>query len=264
MNKKIIVANWKMNPQTLAESEQILDLVNEYLESAEYHKELSLIFCPPFVFLERVAKILSMSHLSHQSELGAQDISWENEGAMTGEISGPMLKGLGVRYVIIGHSERRFKIGESDEVVNRKLKAALTNELIPVVCVGEKERDNNFKDFLRNQILNTFKNINANEFSRSIIAYEPVWAISSNFNSRPDTPESALESIEAIKEILIKNFGLDNFNLPRILYGGSINSSNVQEFLKVEKINGVLVGGASVKKDEFIKILSAVRRNLIG
>src|SRR3989338_5449864 len=155
MNKKYIVANWKMSPTSLAEAEQILDFVNDHLESRN-EKELSIVFCPPFIFLEEVGKILQTSHLGHQSELGAQDIFWENKGADTGEISGPMLSKLSVRYVIIGHSERRWKLGESDEVVNKKLKAALRNELIPIVCIGERTRDGNFIDFLKNQIAATF------------------------------------------------------------------------------------------------------------
>ena len=201
MNKKIIVANWKNHPDTLAEAEQILDSVDEYLGSLN-EKEFSLIFCPPFVFTEEVGKFLRTSHLAHQAELGAQDIFWDDQGADTGEISGPMLRKLDVRYVIIGHSERRWKLGESDEVVNKKLKATLRNELVPIVCVGERTRDENFKDFLRNQITATFAGLTPDDLGKCIIAYEPVWAISTTPGARPDTPESALESIFIIKETL--------------------------------------------------------------
>jgi triosephosphate isomerase len=141
MLKKYIIANWKMNPQTLAEAQGILEAADEYLGSLEESKELSLVFCPPFVFTEEVAKILDTSHLKHEAQLGAQDIAIEDSGAYTGEISGLMLAKLGVRYVIVGHSERRWKLGESDELVNKKLKAVLRNGLVPVVCLGGKTRE---------------------------------------------------------------------------------------------------------------------------
>jgi len=257
MPKKYVVANWKMNPQTLAEAEQILDYINDYLESMG-EKELSLVFCPPFVFLEEVGKILRTSHLEHQSELGAQDIFWDDQGANTGEVSGPMLSKLGVEYVIIGHSERRWKLDESDEIVNKKLKAALRNELTPIVCIGEKVRDDNFKEFIKNQVLATFAGLSADEIGKCFIAYEPVWAISSNPNSHPDKPEDTLIAIEIIKNILIENWKLKTENLPLILYGGSVTSKNAKDFLSINEVVGVLVGGASVNKEEFVGILKLI------
>ncbi len=253
--KKYIIANWKMQPESLAEAEQILDSVDEYLGSVN-EKEFSLVFCPPFIFTEEVGKILKMSHLLHQSELGAQDISTDDKTALTGEVSGPMLRKLGVRYVIVGHSERRWKLGESDEIVNKKLKAVLRNEMIPIVCVGERIRDNNFKEFLKNQVLATFAGLSPDDVKKCIIAYEPVWAISTTPGARPDTPESALESIEVIKNILNTKYNILN----TYLYGGSVNSGNVSDFLSQEEIDGVLVGGASVNKEEFVKILSVVQK----
>ena len=247
--KKTIIANWKMQPASWAEAEQILDFVNDHLESRN-EKEFSLVICPPFVFIEEVAKVLeAVGGVS----LGAQDIFWEDAGADTGEISGPMLSKLGVRYVIVGHSERRWKLGESDEVVNKKLKAVLRNEMIPVVCLGERVRDENFKEFLKQQTEKTFDGLTHDELEKCIIAYEPVWAISSNPGARPDTPESAIESINIIKETLTLHFSLSTFNF---LYGGSVNSGNVAEFLAQKEIDGVLVGSASVDKEEFVKILS--------
>jgi len=258
MNKKYIVANWKNHPQTWAEAEQILDFVDEYLGSLN-EKEFSLVFCPPFVFLEEVDKILRTSHFEHEASLGAQDIFWEDTGADTGEISGPMLRKLGVRYVIIGHSERRWKLGESDEIVNKKLKAALRNEIIPIVCLGERVRDENFKEFLKEQVKKTFAGLNRDELEKCIMAYEPVWAISTSPNARPDTPASALESIAIIRETLTVNCKLETINLPPFLYGGSVTSKNVADFIGQKEINGVLVGGASVNKEEFVKILSLVK-----
>ena len=255
MNKKLIVSNWKMAPSSLAEAEQILDLVDEYLGSLN-EKEFSLVFCPPFVFLEKVGKILKTSHLAHQAELGAQDISVDDKTALTGEVSGPMLNKLGVRYVIVGHSERRWKLNESNETVNQKLKAVLRNEMMPIVCLGEKVRDDKFKEFLKDQVQRTFAGLSRDELEKCIIAYEPVWAISKTPDAKPDTPQSALESIEIIKNTLIRNWKLEIGNSPKALYGGSIASVNAREFLDNDGFDGVLIGGASVKRDEFVKILA--------
>ena len=251
MDKKYIVANWKMNPQTWAEAEQILDFVDDYLGSLGESKEFSLIFCPPFVFLEEAGKVLKTSHFEHEAFLGAQDIFWEDTGADTGEISGPMLNKLGAEYVIVGHSERRWKLGEPDETVNKKLKAILRNAMVPIVCVGERVRDGNFKEFLKEQVEKTFAGLTPDDIGKCIIAYEPVWAISSNPGARPDTPESAIESIHMIREVLIGN-------LPKVLYGGSVTSKNAADFIGQKEIDGILVGGASVNKDEFVKILSQI------
>lgn len=254
MIKKLIVSNWKNHPDSLAEAVEIMNSIDEYLVSIN-EKDMSLIFCPPFVFVEEVGKILRTSHLVHQSELGAQDISAKDSATLTGEVSGPMLRKLGVRYVIVGHSERRWKLGESDEIVNKKLKAVIRNELIPIVCIGERTRDEKFKDFVKEQTLNTFSGLNADEVARCIVAYEPVWAISTTPGARPDTPESALESISVIRDILNTKYLI--LNTP-FLYGGSINSANARDFLKEDGVNGVLVGGASIDKEEFAKVLSVV------
>ncbi len=255
MSKKYIVANWKMNPQTWAEAEQILDSVNDHLE-ARNEKEFSLVFCPPFVFLEEVGKILKMSHFEHEAWLGAQDIFCEDNGADTGEVSGPMLSKLGVQYVIVGHSERRWKLGESDEVVNKKLKAVLRNAMVPIVCLGEKVRDDNFKEFLKDQVEKTFAGLSHDELEKCMIAYEPVWAISTNPDARPDSPEESIKAIKTIWGALNKLGGGETW-VPT-LYGGSVTSKNVTEFISQKEIDGVLVGGASVNKEEFVKILKLI------
>lgn len=253
MVKKLIVANWKMLPESLAQAQEILDFTNDYIESLGEVREFNLVFCPPFVFIEEAAKFLKMSHFEHEAFLGAQDIAIEDKTALTGEVSGPMLRKLGVRYVIIGHSERRWKLGESDETVNKKLKAALRNDMIPIVCIGERTRNGNFQKFLEDQVAGTFKDLTADEIGKCIIAYEPVWAISTNPGARPDTPVSALESISVIKNFLTTYYILHT--TPLFLYGGSISSRNVADFLKEKVINGVLIGSASVNKEEFVKIL---------
>lgn len=256
MNKKYIIANWKMNPQTWAEAEGILDTMSDYFSTTRqdlFDQVLpGVVICPPFVFLEEVGKALQMSSLGNKAELGAQNISIDDSGAMTGEVSGPMLKKLGVEYVIVGHSERRWKLGESDELVNKKLKAVLRNRMVPIVCVGERTRNENYKEFLKEQMVVTFAGLSADEIGKCFVAYEPVWAISSNLGSKSDTPESAVESINIIKEVIIGNS-------PKMLYGGSITSINIANFIEQKEIDGVLVGGASVDKEEFIKILSLVK-----
>jgi triosephosphate isomerase (TIM) len=255
INKKLIVANWKNRPESLAEAEGILEFTNDYLESLSESRQFSLVFCPPFVFIEEVAKILGASHLEHEASLGAQDIATEDKTAFTGEVSASILSNLGIRYVIVGHSERRWKLGESDEIVNKKLKTVLQNDMIPIVCIGERTRDDNFKKFLEEQVKKTFEGLTANEVEKCIIAYEPVWAISINPGAKPDTPSSALESIHVIKQTLNSKFKIQN---SKFLYGGSVNSKNVDAFLKEKEINGVLIGGASVNKEEFVKILKVV------
>lgn len=224
---KIIVANWKMNPQTLQEAEDLFRI------SAD------VIVCPPFVYIEELSKIKS------GAILGAQDIALSDEPDQTGEVSGEMLRQFGVMYVIIGHSERRWKLGESDEIVNKKLKLALAHNFRPIVCIGEKVRDENFRDFLKEQVNSTFAGLSAEQIEKCLIAYEPVWAISTNREAKPDMPEATVESVNFIKSILNTV----------VLYGGSVNSKNVSDFISLSEIAGVLVGGASVNKEEFKKII---------
>jgi triosephosphate isomerase (TIM) len=253
--KKLIVANWKNHPDSLAEAEGILEFSNNFLESLDEKKELSLIFCPPFVFTEEIGKKLKLSHLEQEASLGAQNLSVEDYPALTGEVSGQMLKKLGVQYVIIGHSERRWKLGESDDIVNKKLKSALKYELVPIVCIGEKEKNGDSKMFIQQQVKRTFNGLDGSELSKCIIAYEPVWAISTNPGALSDNPQNASGQIRLIRNTIIENWKLDDGGGPRFLYGGSVNSKNICEFLKENDIDGVLVGSASVNKEEFVKIL---------
>lgn len=227
---KIVVANWKMNPQTLVEAEEL------------FRASSSVIVCSPFIYLEELSKIKS------GAILGAQDISLSDEPGQTGEISGEMLKQFGVKYVIVGHSDRRWKLGESDETVNKKIKLALSHGLTPIVCIGERSREGDFEDFLKKQTLATFSGLLASEEAQKcLVAYEPVWAISTTPGVKPDTPGSAMESIGVVKQAL-------SSDLP-FLYGGSVTSANVRDFLSLKEISGVLVGGASLDKEEFKKII---------
>lgn len=215
--KKLIVANWKELPETWGQGEEILAHVDECLSDVH---EISLVICPPFKYLEEVAAVLHTGHLEHMAELGVQDLREELHDA---------------RYVIIGHSSRRAA-GESDEVVNEKLKLALAKELVPIVCVEDAK-----------QAQATFAGIPTDDVARCLIAYEPVWAISTNPGGHPDTPENAADAVQKIRSVL---------GGQRFLYGGSITDANAEAFLSRPEFSGVLIGGASVRPAEFCHILS--------
>ncbi len=244
--KKLVIANWKMLPTSLAEAQEILARMDDVLGELGENREMSLVVCPPFVFIEEVARTLGTGHLEHSAELGAQDIAIQESGALTGEVSGSQLAKLGVHYVIIGHSERRWKLGESDATVNEKLKVALRDGLIPIVCVGERTREGEWQAELSAQVQATFSGVSSDDLGRCLIAYEPVWAISTNPGARPDTPESAAQSVALLRDVLGQQ---------RFLYGGSVTDKNARAFLERPEFSGVLVGGASVRAEEFTRIL---------
>lgn len=248
MTGKLVVANWKMNPASLADAEELLSHIDGWLQGLAETREPSLVVCPPFVFLEEIGAMLRSGHLEHVAELGAQDIAATDEGAQTGEVSGVQLERTGVRYCIIGHSERRWKLGEDDGIVNAKLHRALEHGLMPIVCLGERTRAEGWQDELRRQTEATFAGL-AGRAYRMLVAYEPVWAISTNPDARPDSPESAADSIGLIHGIL-------GAEVP-CLYGGSVSGDNAASFLGRPEIAGVLVGGASLRPDEFTRILEA-------
>jgi triosephosphate isomerase len=240
--KKLIVANWKANPATAAEAEDILAATDEWLSNVK--DAPSLVICPPFVYLQEVAERLQEGRLAAAAVLGAQDIAATDDRAQTGEVSGAQLIALGVRYVIVGHSERRYKLGESDETVHAKLLAALRHGITPILCVGERARDGDWKDGLARQVRAGIEGLDGPDLARVIIAYEPVWAISTNEGARADTPESAASAAGVIG------------GASRLLYGGSVTPANAKSFLAVGAFSGVLVGGASVRAADFTAILS--------
>jgi triosephosphate isomerase len=213
----------------------------------------SVVMCPPFVFLEDVARRLGDGVLAEAAVLGAQDIAARDDAAQTGEVSGPQLAQLGARYVIVGHSERRYKLGETDEMVNEKLKAALRNGLVPLVCIGERKRTGAWQDELALQIAETFRGLTPGQVGQCVIAYEPVWAISTNPDAQADTPASAVLSMNLIREALADQFNVSHH---AFLYGGSVTPDNAEAFLSRHEISGVLIGGASVRADDFCAILS--------
>lgn len=208
---------------------------------------VDVVLCPPFTALSEVSEIIIESDIS----LGAQDMYWLDEGAFTGEVSGKMLKEAGCSYVIIGHSERRQFFHETNESVNKKLKAALANNLTPIVCVGEvlKERESGKTfDILKDHVEGALNGLSAEEVLKVVIAYEPVWAIGTG---KTATPEQAQEVHKYIRDLLAKLFNPEIASEIRIQYGGSVKPDNIVELMKQPDVDGALVGGASLKVDSF-------------
>jgi triosephosphate isomerase len=251
--QKLVVANWKMNPQSLAEAKELFNSIKNWIKRhSNILQNVRIIICPPFVYLSNFAPLTSnFQHRTSIISLGAQDLFWEEKGAFTGEISPTMLKNLGVEYVIVGHSERRQVLGETDEMINKKLKAAIKTKLKPILCIGETEKERKFgktPQVLKNQIKKTLKGTSNIKLQTSnlVIAYEPVWAIGTG---NPCKPEDAKEVLLFLRKIV---------KFP-ILYGGSINSKIAKDYIKVG-FNGLLVGGASLHSKEFIEIIKGVAR----
>ena len=223
--KPLIIANWKCNPTNLIEAKKLFNKV----------RSLDVVICPPFVYLNTRYKIQDTKY-----KLGAQNCHYEQSGTYTGEISPKMLEDLGLKYVIIGHSERRIHFKETDEMINKKLKAALKAGLKPILCIGEKKGEN-AKKIISGQLKKDLKGISKKDLSKIIIAYEPVWAIGTGDFCKP---EKAKEAMDFIKR------GLKN----KLLYGGSVNSKIAGKYIKIG-FDGLLVGGASLDTKEFIKIV---------
>ncbi len=244
--KKIIIANWKMNPASQKEAEKLFVLVARGVKNI---KKTEIAVCPPFVYLERLKK------LSKKVSLGAQNVFWMEKGAYTGEISPLMLTNLGLKYVIVGHSERRA-LGETNIDVNNKIKMALANNLIPIMCVGESARDENHEyfDIIKAQLEEGLQGLQKGSVSKVIIAYEPVWALSTTQNRRDATPQDSREMVIYIRKVLVDKYGL-KIEMPRIIYGGSFNEKNANDFLKNGDIDGALVGGASLDANKFLEII---------
>ena len=247
MRKKVIAGNWKMNMLPNEAIKCITDL-------AELVKDTDneVILCVPYIDL-------FYSLLAAQGtnvKIGAQNMHWKESGAYTGEVSGKMLKSLGVEYVIIGHSERRQYFAETDETVNLKIKAAFENELKPIVCVGEtlEERESgNAEKIITNQVRLALEGLTDEQVKNTIVAYEPIWAIGTG---KTATSEDANNSIKWVRAEIAKNFGKDVAEEVIIQYGGSVKSSNAKELFTTSDIDGGLVGGASLKAEEFSKIVN--------
>ena len=250
MRKKVIAGNWKMN-KTLNES---ISLIKEIkLASLNLHGRVDMIICPPFTSLETAAALVKESAV----KLGAQNMHFEDSGAFTGEISASMLKSVGVEYVILGHSERRTIFKETDEIINKKLKKALSSGLKPIFCVGEtlEERESGrMESVIETQVVNGLKEIPDSDFANIIIAYEPVWAIGTGRNA---SPAQAEEVHVFIRNLVKKLYSEGAAEKCIIQYGGSVKPDNSRELLSMPNIDGALVGGACLKADSFVDIVKS-------
>lgn len=248
MRTPLIAGNWKMYKKT-AEAER---LIEELAGQVREVKDVEIVVCPPFTALATVADFINRNGGTIQT--GAQNVYWEDEGAYTGEISAQMLVDIGVTYVIIGHSERRKHFHETDEMVNRKVKAALAAGLNPIVCVGEvlEEREAGKTDqVVAGQIFKGLEGLKAEQVAGLVVAYEPVWAIGTG---RTAEPRVASETIHNIRTIVGSSFSPQASDVVRILYGGSVTPDNIASFMAEPDIDGALVGGASLKAETFTKI----------
>jgi len=251
MRRPVIAGNWKMY-KTIAEAVDFVTKLRPLVTDAT-HSEV--VVAPPFTALRAVAEAAKGSKIA----VSAQDVHWDKEGAHTGDVSPTMLVEAGCTHVIIGHSERRQDHGETDESVNRKTKAALAAGLTPIVCVGEllAEREaGRTEQVLERQVQGGFAGLTPQDFSRIIIAYEPVWAIGTG---RTATPEMAAESHRFIRGLVRRQFGEELAAKLRILYGGSVKPDNVGGLMAQEEIDGALVGGASLKVDSFTALVNFPR-----
>lgn len=246
--KPLIVANWKMDPQALAKAKLLFNLVARGVRNI---KKVVVVICPPFVY---IPYLLNPKPYTLNPKFGSQDCFWEGKGAFTGEISTAMLKDLGVEYIIIGHSERRRNLNETDEMVNKKLGAVLDIGLKSILCVGSEDRDQK-KEFKKIQIQleKALLGIKKPNTENLIIAYEPIWAISTTKGRKIATPKEAREGANFTRKVLVKLFGKNFGQRIRVIYGGSVDSKNIGGFIKEAKMDGVLVGAASLRAREFIK-----------
>jgi len=248
-DKKIIVGNWKMNPNSQVEALRTFESIKK---KAGKLRNVQTVICPPAIYLSSLGKKVT----GHRCVLGAQNTFWENKtGSFTGETSADMLSGVGAEYVIVGHSERRA-IGEDNKVVGKKLISALKAGMNIILCVGEQERDNDgeYLRFIAKELVIALNDIPRRYCLNVIIAYEPIWAIGKDAE-RPATPEDVHEMSIFIRKVLSEVVGKDFAMTIPILYGGSVNPKNSQAFLESGGIQGLLVGRASLKAETFNKIL---------
>jgi len=251
MRKPFVAGNWKMNTDSHTSVELVERIASGFVETAG--KSVTVAVCPPFVYLQAVAKALGSSGIA----VGAQDMYFESEGAFTGEISVSMLKDVGCLYCLCGHSERRHVIGETDELINKKVAAAIAGGLLPILCVGEllEEREaSQTNEVVTRQVKEGLAGLSAEKMQAVTVAYEPVWAIGTGLTA---TPEQAQEVHDFIRKLLGQMYDAEIAEEIRILYGGSVKPGNAAELMSQKDIDGSLVGGASMKADDFLAIIKA-------
>jgi len=244
MSKTLIVANWKMNPKSFKDAAKLFEMVEK---NVKLSKDAEVVVCPPFLWLRELR--------SKKLSLGAQNCHFQMSGAFTGEVSSLMLTDAKVEYVILGHSERR-QMGETDAQINLKVKTALKDGLKPILCIGEKE-DEEINLVLERQITQALEKITASQLEQVAIAYEPVWAIGTG---KACSADNALSATLFIRRILTKLYSRFLAEKTPILYGGSVSSENCAQYLDRSGMNGLLVGGASLDADQFVKIINTVSK----
>ena len=247
MRKGIIAGNWKMN-KTVAEAISLIEEIKPLVKDAQ----CEVIVCPTFLCLDAVIKAVKGTNI----KVGAQNMHFEESGAYTGEIAPGMLKDMGIEYVIIGHSERRQYFNETDETVNKKLKAAYAHNIIPILCIGEtlEEREGNITEkVLENQVRLDLEGLTKAQVEELVIAYEPIWAIGTG---KTATADQANETIAFIRSTVGAMFGQDIAEKLRIQYGGSVKPSTIKEQMGKSDIDGGLIGGASLKAEDFAGIVN--------
>lgn len=248
---KLVIANWKMHPRSVPEAVVLFEKIKNVALGL---KGAKAVVCPPAVFLSELARELPKKQ--EKILLGAQDVFWEMEGAFTGEISPFQLSSVGVKYVIVGHSERRA-LGDNERTVAQKIAITLKSGFSGILCVGEKERDleGEYFHFIESQLKSALTGIEKKDVKRLIVAYEPIWAISTTQSSRPATPADFLEMSLFIRKVLADMFGSALAKNTPVLYGGSVNDANAEMFLREGEADGLLVGGASLDAKKFGEIL---------
>jgi triosephosphate isomerase len=245
--RPLIAGNWKMF-KTCSEA---VEAAGQLVKLVAMTSDIDVMIAPQFTALAPVSDVVRGSRVS----LGAQNLFWETEGAYTGEISPVMLVSVGCKYVIIGHSERRQYFDETDETVNKKIKAAIKNDLVPVLCVGESEKERESKEtfsVLDKQVKKGVEGFSSDDLETLVIAYEPVWAIGTG---KTATTDQAQEAHQFLRSVLEKSFGNMLAKSIRILYGGSVKPNNIAELMAMPDIDGALVGGASLDPETFSKIV---------
>lgn len=246
----IIAGNWKMNKTTV---EAVTLSQHISFECDKAWEAIEVVICPPFTDLKSVFNVLSFDHSS--IKLGAQNVFWEDEGAYTGEISVSMLKELTCDYCIVGHSERRGIFGETDEMVNKKIKALLAGGVRPIMCCGESLEVRDARqtlEFIGEQVRRGWEGVDAEDIAKSVIAYEPIWAIGTG---RAATPEQAQEACAHIRHVIAEIAGEDAAKKIRVLYGGSMKPENAKLFMPEPDIDGGLIGGAALDSKAFAELV---------
>lgn len=245
-SKILVVGNWKLNPGTKEEAQKLVRAVIN--QTKKITENVTIAVAPPFLFIPEISKLTVKSSV----KLSAQDAHFEERGACTGEISPALLAPYDVLYIIVGHSERRA-LGETDEQINKKIQTILKRRMIPIVCVGEEERDSqgNFYKHIEKQIYSLATGLTANQVSQLVIAYEPIWAIGTGQTA---TVEDVKEMQLFIMSVLAKLYDRQTAIKVQLLYGGSVKSSNAKELTSEGGMDGFLVGGASLQADEFVTI----------